>query len=997
MGTSSNISFSYDNIYNALIELRNFKDIIRSVKKGSFKGYLITTELFDELNSKLDYDELKKNKENFYKKMKEFPIKNFTMQLIQNLGEFEGENYEIVNDKIIQIFFEFKQYYNKDINYIIISENEQQIIFKNLSKIKISLKRKKKSFKFIEQPKYHFKNENTLENEANELKSIRINAEISDTTQNSRIKNDVEEKISKNKNYYTPKGESKINYSLDQNNIPEGGFVDGSIISNENSRYKNSTYIGKKEENIDNNRIYTKENINKTLISNQDNKIENETKLDQSNISKENTDNDELKNLNENINLLLNYEEKIEELINKSLDLEKEFDNYLIINKKWFIKLITIFEKDKNIYENENIQFKQIQEIKNIAHYDDELRQLLKQRKEELENENLFKIEFEYLSSDSRIKYPKDFILVEKKFLKNLNLKINYDINIYKMLIGEGLIFIKNNEDSKIVFVSSINDKFLFTVNMILRFNEEKYLKRDIEKYILNGRGLQNYINQREFDTRDNNIQRNISSKGDNIGDVIILKNITRKNNKKKELSQGEFEESNNDLVVSFELNHYYKNNPYNPYLKAIILSFLNIDLLFNNLKKNEKREVISELFYQIKINFPDKIDKYINKIHQEIDEDVIKSNFKDLIDFILTKIHKELNTKEKNISDYGREDYDEKTAFEEFKNNYFSKNDSIIPKTFYGIKEIKTILSCCNLYIYNFEIFKYIYFDNNSIKKENNLKILLKQLEIKEEENKNLFCKYCHRNADANIRKLLYEGPKILIIIFENMDKTEISFEAKIDIGRNKYNLISCITSDKDNNFNVFQNKDLSWYIFKEDDFKSVGNELGFLTKYPNVLIFSKGEENNNNCSIEIDQEYCNEKSEKPYDHTVLTNSKISSPNKNEKMSKENKYLNSDQDADDIINIKKNNNINKLSQNQENMMEMKNLMNNNMNNAMNNNMNNNMNNAMNNILNNNMNNNIINSLNNNIPMNNMNNIIQMNNNNMMNQMNNNNMMNQNE
>ena len=160
----------------------------------------------------------------------------------------------------------------------------------------------------------------------------------------------MEEKISKNKNYYTPKGESKINYSLDQNNIPEGGFVDGSIISNGNSRYKNSTYIGKKEENIDNNSIYTKENINKTLISNQDNKSENEKKLVQSNISKENTDIDELKNLNTNINSLLKYEAKIEELINKSLDLEKEFDNYLIINKKWFIKLITIFEKDKNIY-----------------------------------------------------------------------------------------------------------------------------------------------------------------------------------------------------------------------------------------------------------------------------------------------------------------------------------------------------------------------------------------------------------------------------------------------------------------------------------------------------------------------------------------------------------------------------------------------------------------------------------------------------------------------
>ena len=331
MGADSNIAFSYDKIYNALIELRNFKDIIKSVKKGSFKGYLITTKLFDDLNSNLDYDELKKNKEYFYKKMKEFSNTNFTMKLIQNLDEFEGENYEIVNDKVIQIFFDFKQYYNKDINYIIISENERQIIFKNLSKIKISLKRKKEIFKFIEQPKYHFKNENTLEKEANELKSLLINAEISGATGLTEINNDVKEKTSKNKIYGTPMGEKKINYSLDQNKI--SGFIDGSIISNGNSKYKNGTFFCEKEENIDNNSNSTK-GINKnTLISNKDNKIENEKKLDQSNISKGNIDSDELKNLNNNINLLLKYEEKIEELINKSLDLEKEFDNYLIINK----------------------------------------------------------------------------------------------------------------------------------------------------------------------------------------------------------------------------------------------------------------------------------------------------------------------------------------------------------------------------------------------------------------------------------------------------------------------------------------------------------------------------------------------------------------------------------------------------------------------------------------------------------------------------------------
>lgn len=817
---------SSKNISEAIFYLIEFKNLIKNIKNGSFKAYLVKKDFFKILSEKLeiDFDNYDlTNKDKYFFSEKLCDLNFLEIKIFCNLDCFE-DDFEIINDKVIKKLTEFKNYYNKDMIFNKISETQQEIIFKDLSKIKISIKNKQKKIYIFDSPIY---------------KGIK--------DKNSEKKVD--------KKYYD---ESSNSFNLLNNNkIKRNNSLQRSSSQYQIEFIKNGNYVYNKGANDE--KIKNQNNDNSAYIKNYS-KIKNNNSF--SVMTPENSI-ELIKDLYKKIKEISLGVKIIRKIIKEAINLDDELTNYLIINKKWFNKLLKIFEDD-DLYQNDNIIIDSFRKIKTIDQCNDEtlgnIYKLYIKRKKDLENENLFRLEFEKENKTS-IFYPKDFILIEEKQLIDLNIKINYNINKnkYKILFGEKCIFLKSKINNRVIVFICLKEKIYFSVNMILNYEKEEFFNNDIKQCIQNKGGLDYFIQDRDFDLSINNeAQKNVNKKCEFLGEVVILK--YNKENKEEELIDDDLE---CDLKTDFISNHKIEKNV-NPYLRAIFLSFIRIEPLYNYLRKNPdiKNEGISGLLCKFlneyENNNPYSIE-IINKVEKIIKkEDSNYSNcFDTLIEFILWKSHEELNINKNSKKEIFLEKFDEDNAYKNFK-KYFNDNDSKIQNIFFGIKEIIAKSECCKLRNYNFEIYKYIYISNEEIKKENNLNALLKKWE-KNDQTKDILCKMCNKKLAAHLEGKIRDYPEVLIIILDNISKNKIDFKTQINLGIYEYYLISCITSDKENKnkFNILLRNGKEWKIYNEQNIlENAGNEIRALINYPNVLYFNKEKEIFHNTRSLIDNE---------------------------------------------------------------------------------------------------------------------------------------------
>ena len=212
---------------------------------------------------------------------------------------------------------------------------------------------------------------------------------------------------------------------------------------------------------------------------------------------------------------------------NHIIDANK-FDNYYIISKKYFNKLTKIFESEE-IYKNDNIIFDSYNQVKNITNLNiDELQQnakLFTERFKILNDEDLFKPEYDN-NKKSGLHYPKDFIIINENELNQMlgvfNIKINNIKNyLYKVLLGENYLFIKSNTNNHTYYVC-YSLIFLFYVEKIFIFNEDKYFSREINLYIKNRGGIDYYFEERQLDSSIET-QPIIDKEKENIGCLINI------------------------------------------------------------------------------------------------------------------------------------------------------------------------------------------------------------------------------------------------------------------------------------------------------------------------------------------------------------------------------------------------------------------------------------------------------------------------------------------
>ena len=225
---------------------------------------------------------------------------------------------------------------------------------------------------------------------------------------------------------------------------------------------------------------------------------------------------------------LFNSIRAIPNLAGKHIIDANKFDNYYIISKKYFNKLTKIFESEE-IYKNDNIIFDSYDQVKNIKNLnEDELQQnakLFTERFKILNDENLFKPEYD-INKKSGLHYPKDFIIISENELDQMlnifNIKINNIKNyLYKVLLGENYLFIKSNTNNNTYYVC-YSLIFLFYVEKIFQFNEDKYFSREINLYIKNRGGIDYYFEERQLDSSIE-MQQIIDKEKENIGRLINI------------------------------------------------------------------------------------------------------------------------------------------------------------------------------------------------------------------------------------------------------------------------------------------------------------------------------------------------------------------------------------------------------------------------------------------------------------------------------------------
>ena len=315
--------------------------------------------------------------------------------------------------------------------------------------------------------------------------------------------------------------------------------------------------------------------------------------------------------------------------------------------------------------------------------------------------------------------------------------------------------------------------------------------------------------------------------------------------------------------------------------------------IINNNIELQNKRELLLtpiylELIKQLwplnktEINFysPNHFINRIEKINPTFKSGQ-KCNAKKIIIFILEQLHKELkkniNSNNNIINNFNI--YDKKSVLNNFLIE-FQKEKSIISDLFFGINETTTLCLNCiknensqikNVSItYNYEIFKYIIFPLEEIKKnfigynEINKKITIKdcfnfnQRDALLNEEKKFICKNCQQ-SNYVFNSKIYSSPDILILVIErgkeniyldikeNIDITE--FVLKKDKPKLIYELYGVITQLEFNNSNsqfIASCKnpiDNKWYRFNNENIKLIENIKDDICefKFTYILFYEK------------------------------------------------------------------------------------------------------------------------------------------------------------
>lgn len=309
-------------------------------------------------------------------------------------------------------------------------------------------------------------------------------------------------------------------------------------------------------------------------------------------------------------------------------------------------------------------------------------------------------------------------------------------------------------------------------------------------------------------------------------------------------------------------------------YLNAILQNLSNIGRLriyllakdiYEGLKNNQNKKfsfALAEVLYNIWVK-PNKKSFPPNKIKKAIYDSnpyYIKIP-KDLIQFLLDNIHRELNdlqNKPDTLSYIKIETNNIylNSIYNNYINDFFNKNNSIIVDEFYGFIANEIICEKCSNISYNFKEMNSISFTLEEIgkymnKKDINISDCFK-FYTRKEINRQEICQNCHNFQSKEIK--IMNTPKSLIINFDRKDNIEgnikIVPEEYLDLKKYLsnsksfffYELKGIICKDERGNFIAYcKNSDnCEWYKYNDENVTKVYISEVKGARLPNVLFYN-------------------------------------------------------------------------------------------------------------------------------------------------------------
>ena len=791
----SNYIYFYQNIFNGfdkkiyLVETDFFKDNFKKLSIDLNDSNINLAELKNKINSE------------------NFQFSKLEIKFIITKKDLKTSNIEILNDEILKnLISDPIEYMNKDVIYSIKQNKEIDIILKDSTKITI----KKQNFyiNVIERDNKEKQNSINLNkensNQINKLENDKKSSVLSidplpqkvpiNQNDNSQINEPI------NNTQSTVQSMDKISQmsKINQKNSMDEINSKGKIIQLESKKPKNAKQIlmNVYENNEYNDEILSRKSdlnsinfsmpINGNLISasyNNDNLQYTIVGCIDKYLGK-----DELSKLHEKYETYHKYYKQlfeeldsIDKLLTNSIDPKTYYCDYAIICKNYFNKLIKLFEKEY-VYNDENYIIDSYEKLTkyekidiNINQFEIRLKKLLK-LSPQLEVESII---------NTKLKYPKKFVLIKKELLLNFGIKEScFQLNIFKLLFGENYLFIRLKKST----IACSKENIFFNVNYVFVSLNRYYFENDLVSCIQNKGGFNSFFNQIGFDITQEDYHKHMEN--DEILSEIYLIN--------------------------------YKEDVKIEYLKLIILSLSNFTKLTDNLQnfKFKDNDDITQMFIKFismkKGNFDCKTYKdIINNMlediqNYEIERNLNLNNFQIMLEIVLNELHKKLNSNIIKEDEYPCESKDKNYAFNLYKKNFDEQNESIIKNLFFGIGLNTIIPSCyCNEKNYRCETIKYIYItEENTQNNNNNLKDILNNWGVTSIHK--YHCKRCNIDCEAVQFKEFKEYPEILIIILNDNkgeDKKVIKFPTILNISKFlcTYKINTVISSQAKNSiFNI-------------------------------------------------------------------------------------------------------------------------------------------------------------------------------------------------
>ena len=761
-------------------------------KNDNQKKYLVETDFFQKLLEILSID-LKKKEFDFIELKKMFDLKGpipkiykFNIISKKDLIKYNNSAIEILNDEILNhLGIKEKEYKDKEIIYEISSDKKIEILLEEKTS-KFIIEENNKGFltiKLEKQNSLHY-DENKLFNNSSihdSMRSKKTNAD--DNSNNQNMKKDNHKNFEPNlkeikENYQQKQSEDVINQDIFTENIHLPNYNLDSLSMESDLQF---TRVGLIQ-------------INNSIVVDRNNEIQSKYEFYSINY----------KNFFEEL-------DNIDALLSKPIDIYTNCNEYVIISKRYYNKLIKLFESKEN-FDNESYIIDSFDKLTKIDNIDININIFKERIKLYIKKYHLFELDVEKIKNHHKLKYPKKFTLIKKECLLNFGLKKDIiKINTFKLLFGENYLFIKTKNS---IIVCS-KDNIFFDVNFIFLCSNKYYLETEIVPNIQNKGGFYDFFNKIGFhNTNEDSI----------------------------------FKYNNNEIIIIK-----YKEDIKKEYIKQIILSLSYIEILRKELAiySDEGKEIISLFLEFIRNRNQDM--NIINEIFLQIinlktKEDL--NNFRIMIEIILDKMHQRLNSKQKTNDDYPKESNDRNYIYKVFKNNFDNQNDSLIKNIFFGIILNTTIPKCnCKEKVYSCESSKYIYLNFDNIKTYDNLEDILQNWR---KPLKNFYCKNCGIECgEADLTKQLIEYPQILIIILNDANgesKKSIKLPVILDVPKFsfKYKLINVISSkNKDNNFNIINQNNNIWTLYYNVSKEEIERkDIKKWVKYPRVIFYEKDEE---------------------------------------------------------------------------------------------------------------------------------------------------------